>query len=59
MQYAFGFKYKGIDATAIVADDLSIKMTDPAGKITYSNFGTASFLVEPKGKTSYTLTKKL
>lgn len=58
MQYAFGFKYKGIDATAIVTDDLSIKMTDPAGKMTYSNFGMVSFLVAPKDKKSFTLNKK-
>lgn len=59
MQYAFGFKYKGIDATAIVADDLSIKMTDPAGKITYSSGGVCSFLVEPTGKNNFTLMQKI
>ncbi len=59
MQYAFGFKYKGIDATAIVTDDLSIKMTDPAGKITYSSGGVCSFLVEPTSKNSFTLMQKI
>ncbi len=59
MQYAFGFKYKGINATAIVSDDLSIQMTDPAGKITYSNSGVISFLVEPTGKNSFTLMQKI
>ena len=59
MQYAFGFKYKGIDATLLVMEDLSIKMTDPAGQATYSNFGQAGFLVEPRGKNSFTFIKKI
>lgn len=57
MQYAFGFKYKGIDATLIVMDDLNIKMTNPAGKATYSDVVT--FLIEPKGKESFTLNQKI
>ena len=59
MQYAFGFKYKGIDATLLVMDDLSIKMSDPAGKATYSNLEVISFLIEPKGKPSFTLNQKI
>ena len=59
MQYSFGFKYKGIDATLLVMEDLSIKMSDPAGKATYSNFEVISFLIEPKGKPSFTLNQKI